>query len=296
MAVAKLFSKRQRELRGETLDVYVYDDIPVGLRVQMVQIAREIIGLGGAYSGRSESAYKAIVEALRREYGVFLLPPVEDWQRLGHQEELAEFILHEPDVERVLDAVELICGLMPNFSRGEEAIAEINGRFKEHGIGFEYTEDRIMRVDSEYVHEEVIKPALRILSDSKYAGARQEFLSAHAHYRSGKTKECLNDCLKAFESTMKSICDRRGWKYKSGATAKDLIQVCLDQDLIPAFWQSHFSSLRAGLEGGVPTGRNKLGGHGQGVSPVKVPDYLAAYMLNMTAATIVFLDRADSAL
>ena len=95
---------------------------------------------------------------------------------------------------------------------------------------------------------------------------------------------------------MKAICDSRGWKYKAGASAKDLIQVCLDNDLVPAFWQQHFTSLRQELESSVPTGRNKLGGHGQGMVPVEVPVYLASYMLHMTASSIVFLEEADAAI
>lgn len=44
-----------------------------------------------------------------------------------------------------------------------------------------------------------------VLSDKRYKGASQEFLAANEHYRHGRYKECLNDCLKAFESTMKII-------------------------------------------------------------------------------------------
>jgi hypothetical protein len=46
----------------------------------------------------------------------------------------------------------------------------------------------------------------------------------------------------------------------------------------------------------VPTGRNKLSGHGQGSTPKDVPDHLAAYMLHMTASAIVFLAEAEAAL
>ncbi|WP_443216168.1 DUF7014 domain-containing protein [Rhizobium sp. CF122] len=45
-----------------------------------------------------------------------------------------------------------------------------------------------------------------------------------------------------------------------------------------------------------PTGRNKLSGHGQGATPKAVPDYLTAYMLHMTASTLVFLTTAEEEL
>ena len=92
---------------------------------------------------------------------------------------------------------------------------------------------------------------------------------------------------------MKAICDKRGWSYSNTASAKPLIQVCFDKGLIPSFWQSHYSSLRNLLESSVPTGRNKLSGHGQGTTPEAVPDHLVAYMLNMTASAIVFLSEAE---
>lgn len=47
------------------------------------------------------------------------------------------------------------------------------------------------------------------------------------------------------------------------------------------------------LESSIPTGRNKLSGHGQGTTPTNIPDYLVAYMLHMTASTVVFLATAE---
>ena len=178
----------------------------------------------------------------------------------------------------------------------DDAIDELNIRFREHGVGFQFLGGQIVRVDSEHVHSEVIKPAIRLLHEKRYAGAQQEFLNAHRHYRKGETKESLNDCLKAFESVMKAICDKRRWRYPKNATAKTLIDVCFENELIPAFWQSQYSALRTLLESGVPTGRNRLSGHGQGKEPVAVPEYIAAYMLHMTASAIVFLAEADAQL
>ena len=306
MGIVDIFSKRQKKLRGEVSEVYSYNQIPQPLRVQICHILRDVLG-GSLDSNKSHEAYKTIVDALCREYGLFLLPPTTT--RREYDTELCNFILNEKDPERVLDAVEISFRVVDGATRdyyfmnrtgGDEradaAIEELNGRFREHAVGFEFSNSMILRIDSEFVHNEVVKPALALLSGEKFAGAQEEFLGAHSHYRAGETKECLNDCLKAFESTMKAICDSRGWKYKAHASAKDIIKVCLDNDLIPTFWQQHFTSLRQELESSVPTGRNNLGGHGQGLIPVKVPTYLGGYMLHMTAASIVFLAKADAAL
>jgi hypothetical protein len=92
---------------------------------------------------------------------------------------------------------------------------------------------------------------------------------------------------------MKAICKKRNWKYDEGDTAKRLIEICLANGLIPDFWQTHFSALRATLEHGIPTSRNKLAGHGDGTEPIIVPQHLAAYVLHMTASTLVFLIEAE---
>jgi len=127
-----------------------------------------------------------------------------------------------------------------------------------------------------------------------FKGANEEFLSAHAHYREGKYKECLNDSLKAFESTLKVICHKRRWAFKATDSAKNLIDLIFEKELIPPFLQSHFTGIRSTLESGVPTVRNKLGGHGQGAQPIDAPNYIAAYALHLTATNILLLVQADA--
>jgi hypothetical protein len=102
--------------------------------------------------------------------------------------------------------------------------------------------------------------------------------------------------LKALESTIKAICDKRKWPYDPKDTAKKLIGVVFTQGLVPQFMQSHFAGLRSTLEAGVPAVRNKLGGHGQGMVPTSVPEFIVSYALHLTAAAIVFLAKADSRL
>lgn len=309
MTIFDLFSKRQRKLRGEVPDVYTYAELPAPLRTQIVHIWSDVLGSEEQYfEGQVRSAYEFLVDALCREYGVFRLPPAKDYGNRHYMQELVSFFLNVQDTEKALDAVELSFRVIGSATRewdylrrnnaseiADAAIAELNTRFQEHGIGFQYSDAEIIRIDSELLHSEVVKPLLRLLNGKHYAGAQQEFLKAHEHYRHGNAKEALNECLKAFESLMKAVCDKRKWPYSKTGTAKDLIQACLDKDLIPSFWQSHYSSLRSMLESGVPTGRNKLGGHGQGATPTVVPNHIVSYMLHMTASAMLFLAEAEAA-
>tara|TARA_R110002167_G_scaffold340041_2_gene547918 strand:- start:701 stop:1651 length:951 start_codon:yes stop_codon:yes gene_type:complete len=312
VSIFDLFSKRQKTLRGDVPDVFTYDILPEPLRVQIVHIWTDCLGDDQKYYdsyGKGPNvklAYKFIVDTLCREYGLFQLPTAEKHGNRMYLNELANHLLQEQDIEKQLDVVELSFRYIDRATRGyqylgrnnasqcaDEAISELNSRLKEHGVGFQFVEGEIVRVDSELLHVEAVKPALRLLNEKSYQGAQQEFLSAYEHYRHGKHKESLNDCLKSFESTMKAICDKRKWPYQPNATARTLIQICFDKELVPPFWQQQLSSLRSMLESSVPTGRNKLSGHGQGAVPTSVPDYLVAYMLHMTASTLVFLTTAE---
>lgn len=217
--------------------------------------------------------------------------------------------LSQQDLERTLDAVEVSFHYIDQRVRryafevrshgtlmADSAIKELNRRFKEHGVGYQFINGEIMQIDSEFIHSEAVKPALTLLNLGGYAGAEEEFLKAHEHYRRGKAKEAVNSCLKAFESVMKSICSKRAWTHNNSPTSKKLLAACFDNGLMPTFWQQNFASLRSLLESSVPTGRNKLGAYGQGTSSTAAPDHLVAYMLHMTASAIVFLCEAEASL
>jgi hypothetical protein len=186
---------------------------------------------------------------------------------------------------------------LPNLDtkiQPKDAIERLNELFLEHHIGYQFESGQINRIDSALMHSEVVKPVLSLLSDSDYSGANEEFLRAHTHYRHKRYKECLNECLKAFESTMKTICSKHHWTFdKDKDTASKLIAICLQHDLIPRHMQSEFTALRTSLESGIPPVRNRLAGHGQGSQVISIPDYVPRYLLHLTATTILFLFDAE---
>lgn len=305
MGVFDLFSKRQKRARGEMPDVYVYDKLPQQLRVQVVHIIQDAFGVDHYNSSNALKAYEFVKQTLCREYGLFELVkyPKSD------AESIFNFFLNEETTERALDVLELCFKLINGFIRDsrdylyntdrkiepENAVSELNERFKEHGVGYQFESNELIRIDSEFLHAEAVKPALTVLRGEGFKGANDEFLLAHEHYRHGRHKECLVDSLKAFESTMKAICKLRGWATQPGDSAKALIATCLSKGLLPSYFESQFASLRSLLESGIPTVRNKNGGHGQGPDVVVVPEYLARYALNLTASTVLFLSEAYAA-
>lgn len=303
MAVHDLYFKRQRRLRGEVPDVFVYDKIPPKFKVQLIQIIGEVIGQ--PHLENPYQTYREINRVLCREFCVHNL----DKDAKSDDHSLFLYIRKENDCEMLLSVIECVFSKIESLRSVEnytvhagarvypnEAIEELNARFLEHGIGYQYQSGTIIRVDSNILHFEAILPTLNLLRDDIYSGANEEFLKAHEHYRHGRHKECLVEALKSFESTIKAICTQRGWAYSPTDTAKKLIEICLRENLIPSFLQSEFTSLSSMLESGIPTVRNKLGGHGQGATPVQVPAYFARYAINTTASCILLLAEANEAL
>ncbi|MBN3897837.1 MAG: hypothetical protein HWQ41_21980 [Nostoc sp. NOS(2021)] len=307
MNVFDIYSKRQKRFMGEPPDVYQYENIPSTLRVQIVHIMNDALGDHGNQT--TIESFQFIHDTLCREYGKFSLIEKQFLDYENYIGDVINFLIKCNNTNQILDVVELSFRLIDTFYRQnnikylckpkitpDAAIEELNFRFREHGVGYQYESGEIIRVDSQIIHAEAVKPVLLLLSDTRFKGANEEFLKAHEHYRHERYKECLVECLKAFESTMKTICDIQGWTYQPGDTAKNLINLCFQNNLIPTYLQNQFTSLKSNLESGVPTMRNKNAGHGQGSQPLTVPQYFAAYQLHMTASTILFLLEAEKAL
>src|SRR5690349_16273709 len=119
MASYDLFSKRERRRRGGLPDVYRYDAIPDTLRAQRVLIIRDAIGEFDRYhdGGKPLRLLKLIHDALCREYGVFTLQKTGYPRAPNPQEDVYRFLVEEPDVERVIDAVELALRLIDSWCR-----------------------------------------------------------------------------------------------------------------------------------------------------------------------------------
>jgi AbiJ N-terminal domain 4 len=301
MPVFDLYSKRRKRQLEGPIDVFTYDLIPIPLRVQIVQILKDAFGDRNAFESQTDEIWKSIHKILAREYGKFSLGNPRESDAVS----VIGFFINGARTDKALDFIELAFQHVEQFCNNrefklytqpkispEDAVDELNQRFNENAVGYQYVSGQLIRKDNEFLHKEVVLPALVLLHEKEFSGVNEEYLSAHEHYRNGNIKECLNDCLKAFESVMKTICKMKNWQYKDNDTAKALIDVCFKNELIPSFLQSEVGALRAALEGGIPTVRNRLGGHGQGENPVEVPSYYASYLLNLTAATIVLLVKA----
>ena len=308
MPVFDTFSYRQRIASGEMPDIFVYDELPDPLRNQIIHIWGDAIGPFYVDSGyfpsdvqQNNGAWRWIHNAIAREHGLL---------DLGNERDMStrcKTYLLQTSVNYALDLIEMsfkyIDSIGRKFSKydqqnrgitvtADEAIKELNERFRRAGVGYQFEDGMIFRVDSELIHSEITQPALRYLHQQGFEGPRDEFLKAHAHYRSGDMKDAITDANNAFESTLKAICDQRDWGYQQGARASDLLKVVRGNGLLPDYLDKSFDQLVGTLKSGLPKVRNAEGSHGQGSTPRETPEYVAAYALHLVAATILFLAEA----
>ena len=311
MTVYDNYSRRTREAQQTEPDVYQYDRIPETLRTQIGFIWDGAIGPYfvpfDPYSTRPDppnnnAAWIFMRDAVCREKGRLNLA-----NESNPKEDCIRYILTEEDVTEWLDLVEFSFQYIDRSVRErtsaererrgikqdpDDAINELNFRFRKAGLGYQYESGQIIRLDSELIHSEVVRPALRLLGDPRFAGPQEEFLAAHAHLRAGEYKDVNVDALNAFESTMKVICDTKGWDYPKGARASDLLKVVRANGLLPDYLDASYDQLIATLKSGLPRVRSEEGAHGQGGEIKETPHYIAAYALHLTAAQIVLLAEA----
>ena len=176
------------------------------------------------------------------------------------------------------------------------ALAEINRRFEQHSVGYQFENGRIIRKDSELVHAEIVKPALALLAVPAFAKANGEFMTAHQHYRTGASKDAVTAANRAFESMLKIICDLEKWPYGSGDRASELVTGVTANGLFTHDFDKGFSAYVAMLKTGLPGVRNVAGGHGDGLAAKAVTAGIARFAINLTASNIVLLGDSYAAL
>lgn len=297
-----LLSDRIKNASGEP-EVYVYDDLPAAFRTQVYYIIRDVID---PYCDYGNNFWNTVHDMFTREKGLKKLGHYEvGWQEYGKQN-IEEYLDHSSTMD-ILDFIDYVFNIFAKVLRNvkpeyhydydsigmiDKSIKELNYRFKQHRLGYEFLNGEIIRIDNTIIHKEVIKPALRLVYEEEFSGVDEEIRRAFEYRRNLDNKNAILEAGKAFESTMKTICDKKGYVYdKSKDTAQKLIKILESNNFYPAYMSSHLTNLRTTLETGLPVMRNKNAGHGQGSTVVIIPDEFAEYALNLAASNILFLIR-----
>lgn len=275
-------------------------DVPETMRSRILAILDHHIG-----NERTMQAFLAEMEDLLcRQYGQLRASSYRAARRSDIP--VVEHFYCCPD-EHALDFIEA-CFQLSVQCGGQKAVDEINAVFRQEGVGYELTKflgpatpkgsvilgkqiapdqlPRVVRVDEQTAHTEMVAPALSLLTTPVLAVANAEMLKAFSDHRAGRHEDAITACGSAFESVLKTICDQKGWAYdRDKDTCSSLVDICYKSGLFPSFYVELFKR--------VGTVRNKLGdAHGRG--PVPQHDVEAAHaehMLHMTCSHIILLCR-----
>ena len=302
-----IFSKRSRETTTELLY-----GIPENTRSQLIHTLQHSIESPGGFQvggiGRFDDLLQEVGQRLLREYGGLRASGYRAARRSDHPV-IEHFFCCED--EEVLDFIEICFQSFQNSPR-QGGVEIVNAVFREDGIGYELspwvetaiddaespdvpqfggkriqiTYPTFVRLENRLVHREIIKPSLHLLASEHFTIANQEMLKAHGALRLGDYAAAITACGAAFESTMKTICDRKNWHYdKDRDTCASLIEVCRKHGLFPEFYTEALKF--------TGTIRNRLGdAHGRGPKPDHdATSAHAEHMLNSTSSQILLLVR-----
>ena len=300
--IFELFSQRNK-IKKE-IDIYEYENITQELRNQVLYILSDFFNLyKSSYKFNTNRIWEEIYNIYIRQKG---LKRIITNERFYSAESDIELFFSEAQYEPLLDFIDLAFNYIDNILRkqsfhgyswpsenesyfADKAIAELNYRLKEHGLGYEFTGGQLIKKSNELIHQEITKPALTLLHNKKFKGAEDEFLKAFEEYKNGNNKDALMNAQRAFESTLKCICKEKKIKYREEDTSRPLIKHLIDGGVSPSYQDSYMNNLEQVLSGGLPTLRNKEAGHGQGDEIKIVDNSLVEYAIHLAATNIVYL-------
>ena len=300
--IFELFS--QRNSKKQEFDVYEYENLSQEFRNQVLYILSDYFKLyKDSYKINTYKIWENINQIYLRQKGLKRLTTIE---RFYSEERDAELFFYQASYDQILDYIDLSFQMIDSTLRkisfngystpinneneiADKAIQELNFRFKQHGLGYEFSNGNLVKKTNELIHQEIIKPALKLLHNKRFKGSEDEFLKAFEDYKNGNNKDALMNAQRAFESTLKCICKEKKIKFKDEETSRPLIKHLIEEGFIPTYQDNYMNNLEQILCSGLPTVRKKEAGHGQGVEIRKVDNTLVEYAINMSATNIVYL-------
>ncbi|HZR96734.1 MAG TPA: hypothetical protein VFA56_13640 [Gaiellaceae bacterium] len=165
------------------------------------------------------------------------------------------------------------------------ALDYLNKLFETRRVSYRFNaEGRAEWHGDQGAYEEIVRPALDSLADTRLAGSRQEFEAALGHLRTGTPKDfedAIEEAGKAVESAMKAVLDERQVTRTGNETAEPLWNALRDNTLVPPKTKDAILS--------TSRLRNEYGGHGQGGQVRTIPEEIPALTVRAAAAAIAYL-------
>ena len=197
-------------------------------------------------------------------------------------------INNQNDINFYLDLIELF--LVQYNGNKQTILKSINKILLLDSLGYQIDEikNQIIKISSSHIYQDIIKPTLLLLNDDKFKNIDDEYRRAFEELKNGNYETVLVEANKAFESTMKIICDLKGYGQPKNHAVTNLIAHLRTHDFIENFQTEKFNALAKTLES-LSITRNNLAGHGQGTVSRNLSVMYAEYALRVSASNILLL-------
>ena len=296
-----LYTERNQDKEEDI--IFQYDNLPEKFKNQIIFILEDLYLILNDQIYEKDFYYY-IHRALCKEWGkerLFKLPvgfkdkeSVEEFIKykktsLDEIFDLIEYSLRYTQ-ERLDDRYRHINGSYDNLNH---VINEINHRFKESKLGYEIVDLKIIRIDAQYTHSNIIKPTINLTANIQYKQVNLEYMDAITFYQDENYEQSIEKATEAFESTLKIICDKNKWKYQDNDGYERLVNICYKNNFLDDFIINEFTSLQ-GILKSMSAVRNKYTSHGKGNDKLNIPPYLVKHVLNVTGSCILFLIESQN--
>jgi len=304
----KPFSRRQSEAGKLATgnNIYLYN-IERTVRSRIFYNLSDRLEQAG-YAGLFDQILAEVAKRIYNQYGcIDIDPKLSTWRLMP-----AAMHFMSCNDDKAIDFLEFFLSASPGF-QGDHCVEALNDIFRDEGIGYEFTPlvtrdagpstlfgsqgggrrveydyPQAIKKSEEYGHQAIVRPCLDALAGPDYTTAHGEMLKAHEAYKHGDYPAAITSCGSAFESVLKTICDRKTVAYDSKDTCGPLVQKCQAGGLFPSFYTEIFK--------GAGTLRNQLSSaHGRGPNPTpSVTKEQADHMIQITSAHITFLVKTTA--
>jgi len=278
----ELYSDIKRNLK--TVDIFVYDEVSDKFKNNLFRFIQNNVNIT-----ELSQIYSKIIEeyGLKRNIKMTYInnPDVFIDDFIKGFEELIDV---EENIDFFLDLIVLFLNIKNNDK--DEMIVKLNKILYRHSLGYQIdiVKDQIIRVDSKHIYRETIQKVFILLSDSQFKNVDDEYRKAFEELKKGNYENVLLEASKAFESTMKIICDLKEYGLPKKHNVSALIAHLRTNDFIENFHNEIFNGLDKTLQSSAII-RNHKSAHGQGSTKRELPIMYAEYALQVTASNILLL-------
>ena len=276
-------------LKKDEEDFFIYDEIPNNVRTQIFHLLVR-------YNTAPSEPAKFLCKTLSNQFGLLISKNCKSHAIGGYtyseaqaKTDLHYFLIH-CDIEILLTIIELNLKKIKEYfsiqkiyqTYYEKFVKDLNDIFRINRVGYEIKNEIVIRIDSKYLHREVVKKSLNSLLEEGFEAPLKDFEKALEKYSKGDYDGTITSANSAFEGTMKSILG-----VKTG-DATNLITKLISNGLIPPYFENMGIQIKNIFQA-LPSMRNiDSDAHGEKDHKETQRSY-SEFALHLSGSYIVFL-------